>query len=126
MENSELIIVHLVIAFSIALPAVLMKLVVTEYPNTFVGYRTPASVRSKEAWEFSQPYSANLLVWSAVLTLLTQVATFFTLAADMSIIVTTTVLVIGISLVIILTEIQLKKRFDKEGKPRSHTIIRGN
>lgn len=126
MENHELIIVHLLIAFSIVLPAVLMKFVVSEYPNTFVGYRTPASVRSKEAWDFSQPYSANLLVWTAVFTLFTQIATFFTLPADTSIIVTTSVMVAGIALVIILTEIQLKKRFDKEGKPRSKTIIRGN
>ena len=88
MENTELIIVHVVMAFSIVLPAVLMKTIVTEYPNTFVGYRTPASVRSKEAWDFSQPYSANLLAWSAGVTILTQIATFFTLPADTSIMVT--------------------------------------
>ena len=126
MGNTELIIVHVVMAFSIALPAVLMKTIVTEYPNTFVGYRTPASVRSKEAWDFSQPYSANLLAWSAGVTLLTQIATFFTLPADTSIMVTAGVMTLGLAVVIIMTEVELKKRFDKQGKPRSKTIIRGN
>ncbi|KOF02215.1 SdpI family protein [Roseivirga seohaensis] len=126
MEGNELLIVHLVIAFTVILPAVLMKLVVSEYPNTFVGYRTPASLRSKEAWDFAQPYSANLMLWSSGATLLTQVITYFTVPADTSILITSGVLVIGLAVVIILTELELKKRFDKKGNPKSKTIIRGN
>ncbi|MGW8121025.1 SdpI family protein [Roseivirga echinicomitans] len=126
MEGNELLIVHIMVAFSVMLPAVLMKLAVTEYPNTFVGYRTPASVRSKEAWDFAQAYSAKLLLWSAGVTLLTQAMTYFMLPGEASILVTTAVLLLGITAMIVMTEIALKKRFDKKGQPKSRTIIRGN
>lgn len=126
MEGPELLIIHLVVAFTVILPAVLMKLVVSEYPNTFVGYRTPASMRSKEAWDFAQPYSANLLLWSTGVTLLTQVVTYIMLPDEASILITSGVMVVGIAVVIIMTESGLKKRFDKKGNPKSNTIIRGN
>lgn len=120
------IIVHLVVGFSVILPAILMKFAVTEYPNTLMGYRTPASLRSKQAWDFAQTYSANLMLWASGITLLTQVATYFIFPDETSILITSGVLVAGIALMMIMTERELKKRFDKEGKPKSSTIIRGD
>ncbi|WP_339608296.1 SdpI family protein [uncultured Roseivirga sp.] len=126
MESNELLWVHLLVGFSVILPAVLMKLVVTEYPNTLVGYRTPASLRSKEAWDFAQVYSANLMLWSSGITLLTQVTTYFIFPDETSILITSGVLVVGIAIMMIMTELELKKRFDKKGNPKSKNIIRGN
>ncbi|WP_323756717.1 SdpI family protein [Roseivirga sp.] len=126
MEGPELLIIHLVVAFTVILPAILMKLAVSEYPNTLMGYRTPASLRSKAAWDFAQAYSANLLLWSSGITLLAQVVTYIMLPDEASILITSGVMVVGIALVIIMTESGLKKRFDKKGNPKSSTIIRGN
>jgi uncharacterized membrane protein len=128
MQNSELILVHVMNAFAIILPALIMKSMdkAGSEPNKLVGYRTKASMRSNEAWFYAQKRSADLMIYSVYVVLSVQVLSFVFLEAQMSIILISSVLVAAIFAMIIIVEVELRKKFDKEGKPKSTTIIRGD
>ncbi|MFN3872804.1 MAG: SdpI family protein [Ignavibacterium sp.] len=46
-------------------------LIQSKYPpkkiNSLYGYRTISSMRSKEAWDFAQKYSAKISIWAGLL-----------------------------------------------------------
>lgn len=128
MGNTELILVHVMNAFAIILPALIMKSMdkAGSEPNKLVGYRTKASMRSNEAWFYAQKRSADLMVYSVYVVLTVQVLSFVFLNAQTSIIVMTSTLVAAIIVMMVIVEVELRKKFDKEGKPKSNTIIRGD
>ncbi len=110
---------HIVVAFSVVLPVGLMQFVDLEKPSDFLGYRTPASVRSPEAWKYANQMSKKLILWGSGITLTVQLFTAFTLNQVTSILITCGVLTVLYIAVLIVVEMQLRKRFDKEGKPKS-------
>uniref|UniRef100_UPI004048297D SdpI family protein n=1 Tax=Roseivirga sp. TaxID=1964215 RepID=UPI004048297D len=128
MGNTELIMVHLMNAFAIILPTLIMKSMdkAGSEPNKLVGYRTKASMRSNETWFYAQKRSADLMVYSVYIVLSVQVLSFVFLNAQTSIIVMTSTLVAAIIVMMVVVEVELRKKFDKEGKPKSNTIIRGD
>lgn len=119
MSGTELLFTHMLLAFSTLFPAFLMKNIKTEYPNMWVGYRTRRSMKSKETWDFAQEYSANMILWSALVSLVVQIFSYLVFGGLTSILVTAAALTASILVAIILVEIQLKNRFDKQGKPKS-------
>ncbi|MCO6357506.1 SdpI family protein [Roseivirga pacifica] len=119
MNTGMLIGVHVMFAFSSILPAVLMRLVDTEEPNKLLGYRTKWSFKSKETWAFANKYSAKLMAYSTIVSLTFQVFAFFMLPNETGILLMAGVLTLGITVVLAATEIQLRKRFNKDGSPKS-------
>ncbi len=115
-------------AFAIILPTLIMKSMdkAGSEPNKLVGYRTKASMRSNETWFYAQKRSADLMVYSVYIVLSVQVLSFVFLNAQTSIIVMTSTLVAAIIVMMVVVEVELRKKFDKEGKPKSNTIIRGD
>ncbi|MFT6053922.1 MAG: hypothetical protein ACJAS3_000498 [Roseivirga sp.] len=128
MGNAELILVHIMNAFAIILPALIMKSMDKSgsEPNKLIGYRTNASLRSNDTWFYAQKRSADLMVWSVYLVLSVQVVCFVFLEAKASIIVMTSALVAAIIALIVIVEIELRKRYNKEGKPKSEIPILGD
>lgn len=117
---NELIIIHLVVGFTAALPAILMRFVNTEKPNMWFGYRTPSSLKSEHTWKFANEYSAKAMVWVAVSTILSQIFLYFTLDnAEAQILISSGVMTIGIIIVLALTEGKMSNLFDKDGKPKN-------
>lgn len=123
MSNSELIIVHAILAFSSILIGTLGKLVRPEAPNSMVGYRTKRSMKSQATWDFANEYGGNLMMWSAIFSITIQIFAYFTLEALDSVYVAVGATTISLFVVIGLTEYQLAKRFDKQGQPKNKTQI---
>jgi hypothetical protein len=115
-------------AFAIILPALIMKSMdkAGSEPNKLIGYRTKASMRSNDTWFYAQKRSADLMVWSVYFVLSVQVLCFALLEAKTSIIVMTSALVAAIVAIIVIVEVELRKKFDKEGKPKSSIPILGD
>jgi len=117
---NELITIHLIVGFTAALPAILMRFVNTEKPNMWFGYRTPGSLKSEHTWKFANEYSAKAMVWVAISTILTQIFLYFTLENfEGQILISSGVMTIGIIMVLALTESKISNLFDKDGKPKN-------
>ena len=116
--DSTLIWVHIIVAITVILPAVLMQFVNLDKPNHFLGYRTPASMKSKESWKFANRLAAKLVLWGTGITLTVQIFTVFALSNTASILITCGFLTVSYISILALVESQLVKRFDKEGKPK--------
>lgn len=119
MEQSEFILVHVMLGFSAILPAFIMQFMDASEPNKLSGYRTKWSMKSQETWKFAQKYSARIMWWSTLFTITIQLFSVFTLENMTSFIVTVSALTLGLTLCILLTERQLRLRFNKDGSPKS-------
>ena len=117
---NELVIIHLVVGFTAALPAILMRFVNTEKPNMWFGYRTPSSLKSIHTWKFANEFSGKAMIWVAISTILTQIFLFFTLEnKEGQILISSGVMTIGIIIVLALTESKMSNLFDKDGNPKN-------
>lgn len=119
MEQSEFILVHVMLGFSAILPAFIMQFMDASETNKLSGYRTKWSMKSQETWKFAQKYSARMMWWSTLFTITIQLFSVFTLENMTSFIVTVSALTLGLTLCILLTERQLRLRFNKDGSPKS-------
>ena len=93
--------------------------------NYFSGYRTRRSMQNKETWDFAHRYFGRLsLVFGLVLMPLTIIAALTFRNTDVETVgIMGTLLMTGqivfLIILIILTEIALKKNFDKDGNRRT-------
>ncbi len=123
MQNSELIMVHIIIAASSILIGLLGKFLRPEEPNALMGYRTIRSMKSQAAWKFANEYAGNLMAWSAVFAITVQIFAYFVLEPNTSIFVAVGASTLSLFAVIGVTEYQLKQRFDKDGNSKSKSQI---
>ena len=121
MNQSEFILVHVMLAFSALLPAFLMQFIDIDEPNKLIGYRTKWSMKSQETWKFAQKYSSKMMWWATIVTLTIQLFSFFALEKEAGIIVAVSVFTVGMMSAIVLTEKQLRVRFNKDGTPKNNT-----
>lgn len=84
--------------------------------NGTYGYRTFASRQSAEVWDEAQRFSADLMVVAALITVAYQAVSCFTMKPLVSLLTSSGVLVLTICACIPITEMHLKKHFDKHGK----------
>lgn len=78
--------------------------------NSFYGYRTPRSMRSQEAWDCANLFSANAFIIFAASICLVQVIFYALMEAKDSITWSAGYLVVGLIGIIPITEIHLKGR----------------
>ncbi len=116
--SNTLIWVHILVAVSIILPGLLMQFVNLDKPNYTLGYRTPASLRSPEAWRFANQFSAKILLYGSAITLAVQLVTALFMEQETAILITCGVLTFVVIGCLIYVEIELAKRFDEDGKPK--------
>lgn len=92
--------------------------------NWMYGYRTFRSMKSQEAWDFANRYSAKLLLYTGFKVLVISVIFIGFYNGDVEAIEDLQDIIIPLQLVtliggtIIPTEVQLRRRFDKDGKPK--------
>jgi len=114
----------------IMVPAIITVIgaIFKKYPpkkiNSFAGYRTVRSMKSQEAWDFANRYSARLMLSCGII-LLAVSAAIMLLVRDASEDVQAMVMVIlctvqtgTIVLTIIPVERALKERFDEQSRPK--------
>lgn len=82
--------------------------------NVLYGYRTKRSMLNDDTWQFANVFSSNLMIAAGLFTTLIQII-FWNYSMEDFILASLAALLISLCLSIILTEIKLKKTFDKDG-----------
>lgn len=80
--------------------------------NGLYGYRTPNSMKSQARWDFAQHYSAKEMIKTGAILILTSILSFFyhpsvNIAVGLSL----GIMVALVTIMIIKTEIAIKKKF---------------
>lgn len=78
--------------------------------NHWYGYRTSRSMKSQEAWNCANCYSANAFIIIALLTCFVQLVCYTLLEGESAILWAAGFMTIGVLAVIPLTEFHLKKK----------------
>ncbi len=90
--------------------AVLFLLFPPRKINYVYGYRTPRSMKSREAWNYANRFSAKYLLGLALLTCLLQAVLILLLPMERAIVWLVAIMVAGVIAGIPLTEIMLKRK----------------
>lgn len=80
--------------------------------NKIYGYRTPRSMKSQEAWDYANKYSAFLMCMIGIFTSAVQVLAYLLYDQVTAIMAGGAVLVVCLIAMMIYMEIQLKEKFD--------------
>jgi uncharacterized membrane protein len=84
-----------------------------KYPNMWMGYRTPRSMKSQAAWDFAQVYACRLLFYCGLALLVIALLCLPVTATEGFIVLLPTLLVLVFTaLPLYLTERKLKGKFD--------------
>jgi uncharacterized membrane protein len=105
---SEILIAHCIIGPVLLAVSSMMKLWPPKKINSLYGYRTPRSMKSQRAWEEANSYSADLLLWAGISTLLVQVCCLVAIGGHASILIPLGYYLTFIIISIVLTERRLK------------------
>ena len=103
---------------SILMPALIMKNLDLKHPNKLIGYGPPRSMKSDDTWRYANKKSANYLLWTAIVVITVQFVSYFLLDPKQSILLGAGVLVLGVIITMVLTEVGLRQHFDKSGQPK--------
>ena len=115
---NELLIGHIVIAFSALFPAALLQMINYKKTKDFIGYNTARGLKSQETREFSVKYATKGMFWAGLATVCVQILLYFYVGGETAILLTALTMTLGFIIVLILTEVQLAARFDEDGKPK--------
>lgn len=102
---NDIILMHIIIGPVLLAASLLMKIWPPKRINHFYGYRTPRSTKSQLAWDEANRYSAKLLMWAGISTLLVQVLCYTFVGGHFSILIS-----IGYYLAFLITSIVLTER----------------
>ncbi|WPC39482.1 SdpI family protein [Clostridium sp. JS66] len=96
---------------------VILKLFPPEHINSWYGYRTPFSMKNKAIWDEGNRFTAILLVYIGASSLIIAVLcdVIYIGNFDKAFKISTTISIIGLLCSIPLTEIHLRRLFDKNG-----------
>lgn len=80
--------------------------------NNFYGYRTASSMKSQEAWDFSQRYSAVFMFWIGLVLLGSSLINLLLpMSQNADVILGSVLIVVGCVFLIWSTEKNIKKKF---------------
>lgn len=112
---------HIIMAVCTILPGILIKVFGRTNPETgktgWATYNTPMSKLTKESQAFANAYAGTGMVWAGLILLCIQITSYFLFGGNTSLIIMVIAMTFGFIPVIVLTERELGKRFDKDGKP---------
>ncbi|WP_069649109.1 SdpI family protein [Caloranaerobacter ferrireducens] len=106
---------NIITGISMVLVGIMLKIFPPKKINFISGYRTYLSMKNKETWEEGNSYSAKMLIAMGVISIIISFAIYKIVNPKISAIISTIVSCVLIILVLPLTEIHLKKLFDKNG-----------
>jgi len=76
-------------------------------------------MKSQAAWDEANKFSANLMIGAGIFVSIIQLILFFIIDGHLKILLPITLLLILLVAIIPITEVHLKKHFDKEGNVRT-------
>ncbi len=83
--------------------------------NSFMGYRTPYSMKSQETWDFGNNISRKYMLALLITCTIFHIVASFFIDDDELMIASIIVLVINLLSIVIFTEISLRAQFDVNG-----------
>ena len=99
--------------------AIVFRLFPPKNINYLYGYRTVTSMKTKHTWREANRYSANLMVLFSIINIVSGVLLEILMQKGLApFIWNLGLLVVLLILVVVLTEIRLKKLFGENGEPR--------
>jgi len=107
---NEILIGHLIIGPVLLMVSIMMKLWPPRKINHFYGYRTPRSTKSQLAWDEANTYSAELMMWAGISTLLVQALCFVFMGGHISLLIPLGYYLVFIIIAVVLTERRLKMK----------------
>ncbi len=95
---------------------IVAAIIIQKFPpkeiNDLYGYRSGRSKQSQEAWDFAQPYSAELLIWVGIYNILIgTLGIFYSLQLGWAMGISITFLLASCGFLFWKTERELKRRF---------------
>ncbi|MCE7073135.1 SdpI family protein [Dyadobacter sp. CY327] len=84
--------------------------------NPVVGYRTPLSMKNRETWREANQYSARIQVWVSIIFCILTAGSYLFVGGMTSFYLCSFLLAIMYIFVIPITEYNLRKKFDADGK----------
>ena len=106
----EILRVHLITGLLLMAASSLMKLWRPKKINSFYGYRTPRSMKNQIAWEEANSYSADLMLWAGVSTLVIQLISYVTIGGPTSLFISIGYYLVFVGVTMALTEKRLKEK----------------
>lgn len=83
--------------------------------NMLYGYRTQSSMKTKERWDFAQPYSSILMIYCGVgLALSSVFGLIFHVEEGTGVLISMIILFIAVGILIYKTEKAIKQKFKNE------------
>lgn len=104
---NEITILHLIVGPTLLFVSCVMKIWPPKKINSFYGYRTPRSMKNQLTWDEANTYSANLMMWAGISTILVQVISYFTTSDTVSLFITIGYYLAFILVIVFLTEKRL-------------------
>ena len=86
--------------------------------NSLYGYRTPASMRNPETWKEANRYSARLMLITGIVLLILAAGFLSKPIVKAGIFLGLGCVILTATLLIISTELHLRRVFDRDGKRR--------
>ena len=116
--STSLLIANLAIGPLLLALTLVFKSLPPKKRNWLYGYRTAQSMKSQEAWDASNKYSFELMMWVAIITTVLQIGLYFTFEPATSLIIACIVMCVLLVGIIVIVEGYLINNFDDEGKPK--------
>jgi len=105
--------IPLAIGLVFTLAGIIMKKFPPKNINAFYGYRTPASMKSKERWDFAQAHSANELMRFGIILMIISPAGLLLPDDEMNVMIGVISTLIAVIIMIFRTERALRNKFNK-------------
>lgn len=90
--------------------------------NSFFGYRTSMSSKNNETWKYAHKYAGKVWLWEGIITLIISLILIFIYKDSPSFEKIAISVEVGIMIIILsvipITEVALRKKFDKHGKEK--------
>jgi uncharacterized membrane protein len=108
-----------IIPFVIGIVFIAASLIMIVFPpkkiNFLYGYRTAASMKNQQVWDFSQNYSAKKMLWCGfVIFSLSFLNLIFDISQEFSLVLGLILLILGCIYMFVSTEKEIKKNFPNQ------------
>jgi uncharacterized membrane protein len=104
-----LIVLNVIILLMIISIALFFKYNIPKEINDFIGYRTTRSMRSQEAWDLANSYSANMIFRYSLFVSILQIILYFIFGGLIALLAVCATWVFTLLFTMVKTEAELKK-----------------
>jgi len=113
--DNPLFLIPILTGLTFVIAGIIMIIIPAKKINSLYGYRTSSSMKSRERWDFSQKYAAQVLVkFGAILTLSSILGLVYDFSENISTIMGLGFMLIAVIFLILKIEKAIKIRFGNE------------